>query len=163
MYLKCFGNQLKTVYLQGPHSSRPCISRPCCTIYRKVPSSRMSWLVAHFHIFRLFMKEKFDAYVLWPLDQKVQNWIVERSTARNFTVCNLSQYFMKSLTKTTTNISNLQKRALICVTLKNEFHLIVHFLSVWQWSGVVFSYLNNYSNQGPGARSFNHIPIQLWA
>ena len=23
VYLKCFGNQLKTVYLQGPHSSRP--------------------------------------------------------------------------------------------------------------------------------------------
>ena len=31
VYLKCFGNQLKTVYLQGPHSLRPCISRPCCT------------------------------------------------------------------------------------------------------------------------------------
>ena len=31
VYLKCFGNQLKTVHLQGPHSSRPCISRPCCT------------------------------------------------------------------------------------------------------------------------------------
>ena len=31
VYLKCFGNQLKTVYLQGPCSSRPCISRPCCT------------------------------------------------------------------------------------------------------------------------------------
>ena len=30
VYLKCFGNQLKTVYLQGPHSSRPRISRPCC-------------------------------------------------------------------------------------------------------------------------------------
>ena len=30
VYLKCFGNQLKTVYLQGPHSLRPCISRPCC-------------------------------------------------------------------------------------------------------------------------------------
>ena len=31
VHLKCFGNQLKIVYLQGPHSSRPCISRPCCT------------------------------------------------------------------------------------------------------------------------------------
>ena len=29
VYLKCFGNQLYTVYLQGLHSSRPCISRPC--------------------------------------------------------------------------------------------------------------------------------------
>ena len=54
--------------------------------YRKVASSRLSRLVAHFHIFRLFMKENFDAYVLWPLDKMVQNWIVDRSTARDFTV-----------------------------------------------------------------------------
>ena len=33
VYLKCFGNQLKTVYLQGPCSSRPCISRPCCIFF----------------------------------------------------------------------------------------------------------------------------------
>ena len=31
--------------------------------YHKVASSRLSWLVAHFYIFRLFMKGKFDAYV----------------------------------------------------------------------------------------------------
>ena len=54
--------------------------------YRKVASSRLSWLVAHFHIFRLFMKGNFDDYVLWPLDKMVQNWIVDLSTARNFTV-----------------------------------------------------------------------------
>ena len=35
------------------------------------------------------MKEKFDAYVLWPLDKMVQNWIVDQSTARDFTVCNV--------------------------------------------------------------------------
>ena len=33
------------------------------------------------------MKGKFDAYVLWPLAKRVKNWIVDRSTARNFTVC----------------------------------------------------------------------------
>ena len=32
--------------------------------YRKVASSRLSRLVAHFQFFRLFMKGKFDAYVL---------------------------------------------------------------------------------------------------
>ena len=32
------------------------------------------------------MKVKFDAYVLWPLAKKFQNWIVDRSTARDFTV-----------------------------------------------------------------------------
>ena len=30
------------------------------------------------------MKGKFDAYVLWPLTKRVQNWIVDRSTAPNF-------------------------------------------------------------------------------
>ena len=34
------------------------------TIYRKVASSRLSRLIAHFWIFRLLMKGKFDAYVL---------------------------------------------------------------------------------------------------
>ena len=56
-------------------------------MYRKVMSSRLSRLVAHSRIFRLFMTEKFDAYVLWPLSERVQNWIVDQSTAaRNFTV-----------------------------------------------------------------------------
>ena len=32
------------------------------------------------------MKGKFDAYVLWSLAKGVQNWIVDRSTARDFTV-----------------------------------------------------------------------------
>ena len=32
--------------------------------YHKVASSKLSWLLAHLRIFRLFMKGKFDAYVL---------------------------------------------------------------------------------------------------
>ena len=32
------------------------------------------------------MKGKFDPYVLWPLGKNVQIWIVDRSTARDFTV-----------------------------------------------------------------------------
>ena len=32
------------------------------------------------------MKGKFDAYVLWPLAKKFQNLIVDRSTARDFSV-----------------------------------------------------------------------------
>ena len=32
------------------------------------------------------MKGKFDPYVLWPLAKSLQNWIVDRSTARDFTV-----------------------------------------------------------------------------
>ena len=45
-------------------------------------------------IFRLFMKGKFDAYVLWPLAKRVQNWIVDRSTARGFTVFKLKYNFI---------------------------------------------------------------------
>ena len=41
--------------------------------YRKVASSRLSRLVAHLRIFRLFMKGKFDAYVLRPLAKGNQN------------------------------------------------------------------------------------------
>ena len=44
------------------------------------------WAVAHFWIFRLFINGKFDTYVLWPLAKRVQNWIVGRSTTRNFTI-----------------------------------------------------------------------------
>ena len=55
--------------------------------YRKVANSSLSRLVARFQIFRRLMKGKFDAYVLWPLAKKFQNWIVDRSTARDFTVC----------------------------------------------------------------------------
>ena len=64
-----------------------------CLKYRKFTSSRLSQLVAHLRIFRLFMKGNLDAYALWPLAKKAQNWIVDRSTAhqakyatRNFTV-----------------------------------------------------------------------------
>ena len=61
-------------------------SRKCKIIYPKVASRSMSWLVAHPRIFRMFMKRKFDAYVLWHLAKRFQNWIVAQSTARNFTV-----------------------------------------------------------------------------
>jgi hypothetical protein len=54
--------------------------------YPKVLNSRLSWLVAHPSIFRMFTWVKFDAFVLWPLAKSFQNWIVDRSTARYFTV-----------------------------------------------------------------------------
>ena len=58
-----------------------------------VASSRLSWLVAHPSIFRMFMKGTFDAYVLWLLVNIFQNWIVDRSTACIFTVFFFSLYF----------------------------------------------------------------------
>ena len=32
------------------------------------------------------MKAIFDAYLMWPFIKRVQNWIVDRSTARGFTL-----------------------------------------------------------------------------
>ena len=46
--------------------------------YCKVANSSLSRLVTRFQIFRSLKKGKFDAYVLWPLAQKFQNWIVLR-------------------------------------------------------------------------------------
>ena len=66
-------------------------------MYRKVASSSLSWLVAHFQIFRRLMKRKFDAYVLWPLAKKFQNFIVDQSTARDFTVFKYCSFVLLTL------------------------------------------------------------------
>ena len=57
------------------------------------PHTLKSQVVTHFWIFRLFMKGKFYAYVLWPLAQSVQNWIVDRSTTCDFTVNGIKLHF----------------------------------------------------------------------
>ena len=57
--------------------------------YRKVASRSTSRLVAHLRVFRLLMKGRFDAYVLWPLTKRFKNWIVDRSSARDYTVCEI--------------------------------------------------------------------------
>ena len=41
----------------------------------------------------MFMEGNFDAYVLWPLKKMVQNWIVDRSTAHDFTVFQIFYIF----------------------------------------------------------------------
>ena len=46
--------------------------RGLMTMYRKATGSRLSRLVAHLRIFRLFRKGKFDAYVLLTLAEIVQ-------------------------------------------------------------------------------------------
>ena len=59
------------------------------------PLCEMFRLVVYFQIFRRLMKGKFDAYALWPLAKKFQNWIVDRSTARDFTVSQLQAEMLK--------------------------------------------------------------------
>ena len=50
----------KVLFSMNVHTPTVCSGSE----YRKVASSRLSWLVAHFWIFRLFINGKFDAYVL---------------------------------------------------------------------------------------------------
>ena len=62
------GPNMSVIVMQQPNSSA-VIQNDTATAnstgkYRKVASSRLSWLVAHSRIFRLFIKGKFDAYVL---------------------------------------------------------------------------------------------------
>ena len=54
--------ELFLVGLLGLQNISNPVERPC--IYHKVASSRLSRLVAHSRIFRLFIKGKFDPYVL---------------------------------------------------------------------------------------------------
>ena len=84
---QCLRNWLtSTQYNESPLSIGTISHETFHIRYSKVVNSRLSRLVAHFHIFRLFINEEFDAYVLWHLAQRVQNWIVDWSTARNITV-----------------------------------------------------------------------------
>ena len=45
------------------------------------------------------MQGKFDAYVLWPLAKRIQNWIVDQSTARDFTVFDKLTFLENSFNK----------------------------------------------------------------
>ena len=45
------------------------------------------------------MKGKFDANVVWPLEKNVRNWIVDRSTARDFTVHDVKEEITNPVTK----------------------------------------------------------------
>ena len=97
--------------------------------YRKVTNSSLSRLVARFQIFRRLMKGKFDAYVLWPLAKKLQNWIVDQSTARDFTVVEHSIKGLNTiefLHRIPRNFwSDIQK----CIRFKIRFEIFKFFLS----------------------------------
>ena len=53
------------------------------------------------------MEGKFDAYVVWPLAKRVQNWIVDRSTARDFTVYGFSSFKLQNWGQT--NVLGLKR------------------------------------------------------
>ena len=82
--------------------------------YRKVTSSRRSWLVANPSSFRLSMKGKFDAYVMWSLAQSVQNWTIDRSTARDFTEFMSWAFAFSQFSKLIHNFSWLHSKTLVC-------------------------------------------------
>ena len=48
-----------------------CAYNPVKSIYYKVVSNNTFILEAHAGFFRLFMKGKFDVYLLWPFGEKL--------------------------------------------------------------------------------------------
>jgi hypothetical protein len=52
----------------------------------RVASINTSWLEACFRFYRLFMKKKFDDYLLWPFKKKVIYYLVTLVISCNFTV-----------------------------------------------------------------------------
>ena len=113
-------------------------------IYHKVASSSLSQLEPHFQIFRRLMKGKFDAYVLWPLAKKVQNWIVDRSTARNSTVIwwNWIKFYWFKRQKPTWFLDKISQKSATVSRQRNLFSnkernheswfsLWIFFRSVW--------------------------------
>ena len=58
--------------------------------YRKVASSNTSRFEAHAGLFKLLMKGIFDAYVLWPFDQKCVFEFLRRVNTRDFTLIEIA-------------------------------------------------------------------------
>ena len=88
----CHTSTINYEFAKGVSDLKACLdycedqARSCEKLNTLKSRSRLSRLVAHFHISRLFMKGNFDAYVLWPLDKMVQNLIVDQSTACDVTL-----------------------------------------------------------------------------
>ena len=99
-------------------------------ICRNKPAITPKWFnsldtnsIPHPIIFRLFINGKFDAYVLWPLVQRVQNWIVDLSTAWDFMVhFNLLSLLLSrvSAKKYTNSLVMLVLGFVICFLLSYE-------------------------------------------
>ena len=81
------------------------------------------------------MKGKFDAHVLWPLAKKFQNWIVDQSTARDFTIysvfvlkCNAWLFYNQHVIKF---CSFLFKKSYFQLSQNYMLVTIIILLAVW--------------------------------
>ena len=95
MYLKCFGIQLETVYLQGPCSSRPCILRPCC-----IKPNLNKFYHPHLNARLIFVLDGdffFSRNIKWQCLNQSQNevkvelvltWVLKAVIVIYFTTCN---------------------------------------------------------------------------
>ena len=88
------------------------------------------------------MKGKFDTYVLWPLAKKFQNWIVDRSTARDFTVT----HYVTSLkqgkklrNKLATSINDLYSNQRYTYRVLQTIQMKLILLCVWAEPAVLGS------------------------
>ena len=101
--------------------------------YHKVASSSLSLLVAHFLIFWRLMKGKFDDYVLWPLAKKFQNWIVDRSTARNFPVCSFMGVGIAITRVSKTSLLSFCYSMILFAICQNLITKIIAKSALWFW------------------------------
>ena len=83
------------------------------------------------------MKGKFDAYVLWPLAKKYQNWIVDRSTEMRFasffsggfiTTIVVNQPERKLAKRT--SVRSTACNFMVCIKLSHDFF---RSKSRWEW------------------------------
>ena len=109
--------------------------------YRIVASSNTSHLEAHPDIYRLLMKEIFDAYELWTYDKKLISWLVSHVRTFNFTVSSLKK--SQRCKKDKMNLGNF--RAL--------FGTVIHLATMQNQSYTSLSTIN----------LLRHLSIVIWA
>ena len=90
------------------------------------------------------MKVEFDAYVMWPLAKKSQNWIVDQSTARDFTVVYDRNHLFGLGSDTETETENWPK--LLADTETNRNHKILNWKALYRGVCKKFSCHVNYQN-----------------
>ena len=96
---------------------------------------------------------KFDALVLWPLSKKLQNWIVDWSTARDFTISKYLDYivnfmnfilFLGDMVVATKTILDLEEWDLVLAKL-HRYDIFINKVSIS---------FSQYSNSGDYSNNF---------
>ena len=82
------------------------------------------------------MKGKFDAFVLWPLAQGVKiEYVVDRSTARDFTVSINDSWYAIYLPSMHTTAQNLYLSLVWNFLPPQILFCIFHSITIWKYYG----------------------------